>query len=369
MNYNNIFLAHFVTKQAAILHGSSGYGKSSTVQAFAREYGFRVVEKRTCYTDPIEVMLPVKNDSDKLVDFWPSRWLSELTQEDCPKTVLFLDEFNRPSSTQTFSMFTELLLDRSINGMKISDNVLILGACNLGDEDTGVMEIPDAVLKRVTNLAFVPDDTSILVNMRNKLATEALKLAPKILSKPGVPEFKLNGNPRQIDAVCSLWSAKHDDKEILDENDLAVVARGRIGLEAGNLLASTLIAIKQDIKFKLPRQCVPSTFEKISECEQNGMALEVMTMLKDQCENPKNHRNVTDYLLRYATPEVCRSIKETNLLTYTYPKDEYPVDKDGRPFKDLRAKSPTFGQEITKTGEPWHMTAIRIGKLVLKAAM
>lgn len=369
MDYNRIFLAHYVSKMSVLLHGSSGYGKSSTVYAFAKAHGFDVVEKRSCYLDPLELCLPVKIDAMKYVETWPSKWLHDLTLPDVKPTILFIDEMNRAASQQTFNMMTELLLDRSISGIKISDNVLIIGACNMASEDVAVQELPDAVLKRLTNIAFVPEDSSILANMRSKLATEVLKLSPKILSKPGIAEFNLNGNPRQIDAVCTLWTAKFEDKEILNDEDLGVVARGRCGIEIGNALASTLLMIKKDVKFRLPRTCVPSTYEKISECEQSGMALEVISMLKDQCENPKMHRGIADYMLRYATPEVCRAIKETNLLNYMYPKDEFPVDKDGKPFKDLRPSSTTYLQESIKTGETWHMTCIRIGKLTLKSAI
>lgn len=369
MDYNRIFLAHYVSKMSVLLHGSSGYGKSSTVYAFAKQHGFEVIEKRSCYLDPLELVLPVKNDAQKYVETWPSKWLYELTLPDVKPTILFIDEMNRAASQQTFNMMTELLLDRSISGIKISDNVLIIGACNMASEDVAVQELPDAVLKRLTNIAFVPEESSILVNMRNKLATEALKLTPKILSKPGVAEFNLNGNPRQIDAVCTLWTAKFEDKDILTEEDLGIVARGRCGIEIGNMLASTLLMIKKEVKFKLPRTCEPKTYEKISECEQNGMALEVISMLKDQIEDPKKHRAVADYLLRYATPEVCRAIKETNLLNYTYPKDEYPVDKDGKPFKDLRPGSKEYNQDCTKPGETWHMQCLRLGKLTLKSGV
>jgi hypothetical protein len=363
VNFSNILQAHFVTKMTAIFHGSSGFGKSSTVYAYAREFGLRVVEKRTCYVDPIEVILPVKTDAEKLVDFWPARWLHELTMKDCPPTVLFLDEFNRPASAQTFSMFTELLLDRSINGIKISENVLILGACNLDSEDTGVVEIPDAVMKRVTNLAFVPEDMDIIQNMRSKLATQALKLNPKIMAKPGIPTFRLNGNPRQVDAVCALW-----ETGLINEEELGVVARGRVGQEIGALLAGTLIAIKREDKFKLPRNCIPENYEQIAECEESGMALEVITMLKDNTEKRENHRFIADYLLRYATPEVCRAMKESN-FDYSYPKTEFAVDSKGNPFLEARAGRPDTGQPITKPGEPWALVALRIGKMQMKAKL
>lgn len=365
MRLNNILLAHFKTKLTVILHGSSGYGKSASIYSFAKDNGFQVLEKRTCYVDPIEVILPVKNDEDRLVDFWPSRWLHDLTSLDCPPTILFLDEFNRPASSQTFSMFTELLLDRSINGIKISDNVLLVGACNLSGEDTGVVDIPDAVMNRATHISFVPDDMEIISNMRSRLAQEALKVAPKIVAKPSVPQLNMRNCPRQIDAVCALFEVEREKGvPLLTDEELGIVSRGRIGLEPGNLLAGTLLAIHKKVKFKLPSTVTPKTFEQIAECEEEGMALEVITLLKDQmAADTKNARNIADYLLRYATPETCRALKEAG-LNYNYPKNEHPVDREGKPF--VHADPKKNGELVTKLGEPWPMYALRIGKLAMK---
>lgn len=368
MSYDRILFAHFLSRKSIIFHGSSGFGKSSSVYAFAKnnEFGikFEVVEKRTCYVDPLEIMLPIKNEEEKLIDAWPARWLHRLASPDCPPTILFLDEFNRPSSSQTFSLFTELLLDRSINGtIKLSDNVLIVGACNLTSEDIGVMEIPDAVLKRVTNIAFIPDEHSIISNMPSKLARETLKNNSKILDKPEVPEFALNGNARQINTVAELAEIKYNEAFVLNEDDVGIVARGRLGLEKGNLMASAIFDVRNKKKFRLPREVKPENFEQIFECEDNGLALEVITLLKDAAANESNHRNIADYLLQYATPEVVRAVKETNLVLYSYPKDEYPLDKNGKPYVEQRKTSKEFGKPIKKTGEPWQLIAVRIGKI------
>jgi hypothetical protein len=134
-----------------------------------------------------------------------------------------------------------------------------------------------------------------------------------------------------------------------------------LGLEKGNLLTSAIFAVRTNKKMKLPRAVNPDTFEDIFECEDNGMALEVITLLKDAAESETNHRNVADYLLRYATPEVVRAVKETNLVNYTY--DQYPVDKNGKPFVDQRESSKDFGKPIKRTGEPWQLVAIKIGKI------
>jgi len=355
MDLNNILMAHFISKQTLILHGSSGYGKSETIKAFIRKNGFKLLEKRTCYVDPIEVLLPVKNDKDQLVDFWPSRWLKMLT-ETTENYTLFLDEFNRPASSQTFNMFTELLLDRSINGMKISDTVLIVGACNLESEDTGVVSIPNAVMNRATHILFAPTELEIRTNMRSELAREVIKTLGnigKIMDKPGVADFRMNACPRQVDSVCALW-----ETGVMNFEELAIVARGRIGLEKGNTLSTAIQAIASKEKFKMPSTVSPKTFERIFECEeQDGLRIEVISLLKDQ---PKeNAENVALYLLRYASPETCRALHGSG-FSFMFPKA--PTDKNGQPFFNaFKGDTP-----VTDSNAPWQLIAIYTKKLAEK---
>lgn len=364
MKLHNIFLAHCKTGLPIILHGSSGFGKSSAIYEFGRTVGFRIVEKRTCHVDPVEIMLPSRNEEEKVVEFWPARWLHELTNPDCPPTILFFDEFNRPSSQQTFSLFTELFLNRSIDGIKLSDNVYLFGAVNLSSEDTGVMEIPNAVMNRATHIIWAPDQIDIITNMQSKTAQAALKMNSKIVKTPTIPDLVLDNCPRQIDATCFLW-----ETGLLNEEELSIVAQGRVGKEAGALLAGILIKLKRDEEFRLPQALTETNFEQVSAAEQEGMMIEVCNLLKDVLSKPEGnpmYRLVADYLLQYATPETCRSL-QTSGFHYTYPAKEYPLDKAGKPFLDLK-EGGNYKKPIYEANMPWQFYAIHINKLVPKVS-
>lgn len=359
--FDNIFLAHHRTKLPLILWGSSGYGKSSTVKGFCQRQNYRLVDKRTVFIDPLEIQLPVKNETEQVVDLWPARWLHELCKSNEP-TVLFLDELNRPNSLQTLNMLTQLLLDRELNGIRLPENVLVIAAGNLDTEDTGVQELPDAVINRLTHLVFAPDEFEIMGNMQSKLAQEALKLNPKIVGKPGLPELKLKNCPRQIDAAVQLW-----ETELLNEEELALVCRGRLGNESGNILASTLIQIKRKEEFKLPRKVLPEVFEKISQCEQEGMIIEIVSLFKSELQAhegkrtlKKLERHISDYLLQYGSPELARSMQEAK-FAFRYDQNEFPVDKNNNPFKDMRPDKDEC--EVKDTGLPWQLYALKLGKL------
>lgn len=359
--FDNIFLAHHRTKLPLILWGSSGYGKSSTVKGFCQRHSYRLVDKRTVFIDPLEIQLPVKNETEHVVDLWPARWLHELCKSNEP-TVLFLDELNRPNSLQTLNMLTQLLLDRELNGIRLPENVLVIAAGNLDTEDTGVQELPDAVINRLTHLVFAPDEFEIMGNMQSKLAQEALKLNPKIVGKPGLPELKLKNCPRQIDAAVQLW-----ETELLNEEELALVCRGRLGNESGNILAGTLIQIKRKEEFKLPRKVLPELFEKISKCEQEGMIIEIVSLFKSELQThegkrtlKKLERHISDYLLQYGSPELARSMQEAK-FAFRYEQNEFPLDKNNNPFKDMRPEKE--GVEVKDTGLPWQLYALKLGKL------
>lgn len=204
-SYDNIFSAHFRTLSTVILWGSSGFGKSSLVRDFAKRNGFNVLEKRSCYVDPLGVVLPHKNLDKGVVEFLPADWLKALIDADTP-TILFLDEFNRPASLQTLNLFTELLLDRSIDGMKISDKVLIVAGANLSEEDTGVtQEIPVAVMNRATHIVHAPSHADVCKHMVTETARAVVAQVPTLVRKPGIPELHVENCPRQIDAACQMW--------------------------------------------------------------------------------------------------------------------------------------------------------------------
>lgn len=367
-NYFNIFEAHRVAKKALMLHGSSGYGKSSTIYAYAKKAGLHVIEKRTCYIDPMDIKIPKLVEEDKVVDFWPARWLKQLCGAQCEPTILFLDEFSRPASAQTFAMFTELLLDRAIDGVKLNPNVMILGATNIESEDIGVVPIPDAVLKRLTNIVFAPTELEITLNMRSEMAKKLLLHTPSVLSKPGIAEFNLNGCPRQIDDVCELW-----ETELLTEDDLHIVAKGRLGLERGSSAASSIISLSRNLEQRLPPACLPEHFGKLIEYQNQGGVIEIGGFLKSEALDTDKIRHVCDFLLQHGSKELVRMVKDDKscgVTHYTYAKDQPPLTAEGKPYT-YHATHAKAGQEIvnlSNEGHLWIYWAVSSGAISAMAA-
>lgn len=348
-NYSNIFLAHYLTKQAVLLHGSSGSGKSATVKALASfsptkeqikkhpqlaelKNGFKVVEKRLCYLDSLTVTLPVKDDDKKVVSTYVAEWIQDLV--DCNEpTVLFLDEFNRPANDTSFHLLTELLLDRRINNHKISDKVLIIGAANLSSEDVGVKEIPDATINRLTNLFHLPSDAEQRKHHVFDINRKILTIEPKLHTKHGMPEINLKNNERQRDSVAALA-----ETGVLNEEEIGVVARGRLGVEFGTMWTSRYFQIKREQESLLPSKLTKETFQQLSNLEQKGMIIEVQNFLMDSFKESPEF--VAEYMVKYANSETCRALWSNEEI------NSYDISKASLPEEIANHKNMIKGDKV-----------------------
>jgi len=321
MKYNTIFLAHYVARKPIILHGSSGSGKSSCVKALEgliptkeqikkqpelnevkKSGGFKVFEKRLCFLDSLSVILPIKNDKDKVIDLYIAKWIKDLSPENCTEpTVLFLDEFNRPANQTSFHIMTELLLDRRIDGHKISDNVLIVAAANLASEDVGVVEVPNATLQRLTNIFHVPSDAEQRLHHKYDLNRKILQRVPALHSKYGVPEVHLENCGRQRDVAAQLV-----ETGLLNREEIGLCARGLLGMEFGTMWAEACFQELDSVERKLPVTLTEESFTQLKKLEEGGMIIEVSNFLADFKE--KSPKLVALYLIEHALPETCRAL-------------------------------------------------------------
>jgi hypothetical protein len=357
MKHLGLLRAHRLAKKVAMFWGSSGWGKTQTVKQYCREEKLDLVMRNAVYLDPLNSWLPREDKERNVIVDVPHEWVQQVLTTTKP-TALFLDELTRCRSVQIMNMLTELILERTFNGHPISEHVQIICATNLYDEDNGLVEIPDAVMNRMTHIIFAPETFEATANMRTALGRQILTQQPAVLRIPGIPELPLDGNPRQIDEIVDLW-----ETEALSEEDLRTVCCGRVGKEKGVVVAATILDIVKKREMALPAALTPADFEKVMRIEAAGMGIEVVNLLRSTLENDKTEekkaarRIVSDYLIQCATPETCRAM-QTAKFYFLYPASVLPHEMDGSPIKNV------LNERELKPGMPTQYYLLAKKKLV-----
>jgi len=136
--------------------GKHGIGKSQVVEQVAKSlnYGFRNV--RCSQIDPVELIgYPNKKQEEitypdgskeliEYLDYSPPKWFVEALRGNY---VIFLDELNRAKKDVQQAVF-ELVNERTLNGRKLPDSVLIVAACNPSLDKYDTIEFDDALVDR-----------------------------------------------------------------------------------------------------------------------------------------------------------------------------------------------------------------------------
>ena len=358
LNYNKILVAHYKTKLPLMLWGSSGFGKTSLVKAYAKKYDFDLQILHAQYLDPLALFIPSTSEMKDLgfVKMYPAEVLHQIFHCN-KKTILFLDELTR-AREETFNILTELLLERSIFGYRVPASVQIIAASNFSEEDSGVRELPDAVLQRMTHIVHAPEPIETIGFIQNALIKELLIEDTHLISRPSrFPIYDLlRACPRQLDACGTLAT------QGLQGDELMAVCRGRIGLESGTEVACRLEMKLSSAKKNLPQRLLPEEYHRVARIESQGGVLEVVQFLREQVKNPELHEYLAQYLLEFASPESCRALQ---IYGFTY-QFQGQVRKSNGDFFTQKNYGSELAPNITAAGKPWQWYAARMGKMVTR---
>ncbi len=355
MDYSKIFTAHCRTRQALMLWGSSGYGKSSLIYEFARRRNLQLEVLHAQYLDPLALFIPGTSEMSRqgYAKFYPSESVYRILNAK-EKTLLFLDELTR-AREDTLNILTEILLERRVFGHSIPHNVFIFAASNFAEEDAGVRELADAVMQRMTHLVHAPDPKGSLTHLQSSLAQKALQAGKNLIAKPGSYPIldRLRPSPRQIDACGRLAEAGLVGEELLE------VCRGRVGIEAGTELAFALIRQLEGKSMPLPEAISEKEFLSLAQLEQNGNVIEVIEFLRGQTRHIDRKDQVAAYLLMHAKPEVCRAMQ---LSGFQHQLSNIPTQANGLKLCYVNPQTADL-VPFERPGKPWQWYAVKLGKL------
>jgi len=113
-----------------LIEGKAGIGKSSSVKSWAERNGFEIIDIRLINYDIGDIVLKIPKEN-KLNNAY-AEWLIRLATTKEP-VILLLDEVDKaPPYIQR--MAYQIILDREVEGLKLSDNVLIVAIQNTSQD-------------------------------------------------------------------------------------------------------------------------------------------------------------------------------------------------------------------------------------------
>jgi len=119
-----------------LIEGRSGIGKSSIVKQFAEKNNFEVIDIRMINYTVGDLVLKVPEE-DKLKNLY-NEWLIKLSKTEKP-VILLLDEIDK-AEPGIQRLAYQIILDREVEGLKISNNVFIIAIQNT-EEDGAFFDI------------------------------------------------------------------------------------------------------------------------------------------------------------------------------------------------------------------------------------
>jgi hypothetical protein len=356
-NLDKIMVAHYKAKTPLLLWGPSGFGKTSYINSFGQRKGLAVKILHAQYLDPLSIFIPdTKNmKADGSFKMYPAAFLKEIFDAKKP-TILFLDELTR-AREDTFNILTEMLLDREIFGHKIPPCVLMIGASNFAEEDTGVKELPDAVIQRLTHIYYAPTQEQTLNGFQSPKAKTFFTRFPGQIPKLD-PDFvppifdRIKRNPRNLETIIKLMEANN-----LKGNDLLAVCRGRLGYREGTDLYYLLTSDSLDLDF--PENFTMANLDTFVKIEKSGDISFILNLMK----NPICHKEAAaTYLVYYASPTVAQAAKNIN---FDFRFKEAPINPSTKNPGIQYTRPDGSKAEFAGMGLSWTVYCALLGKVTL----
>ena len=224
-----------------LIRGKHGIGKSAVAYQTAAKLGLPVVEQRASQMTEGDLLgLPSKEETEingiSAAKLTPFSWLIRACTE---PVVLFLDEIDR-ATTEVRQGFFQLGDSRQINGWKLHEGTIVIGAVNGGPQGDGqylVSDMDPAELDRWTVYDVAPDVEDWLEWAKNEgdvhsIILDFVRDNHQHLEFGGVFEPGVVYPTRRSWKRLSVAAKSLLDDEDADSVVLFLLATGFIGTEA-----------------------------------------------------------------------------------------------------------------------------------------
>ncbi len=166
-----------------LIKGAPGIGKTDIIKQACTRLNANLIISHPVVSDPVDYKgFPYVIDNE--AHFLPFGDLNQLIQADSP-TVYFMDDLGQaPAAVQAAAM--QLLLERRINGHKVSDQVTFLAATNRKTDRAGVSGMLEPVKSRFVSIVELEPDVDDWIRwaIKGKLPAELIafiRFRPKLL--------------------------------------------------------------------------------------------------------------------------------------------------------------------------------------------
>lgn len=197
-------------KLPILLTGAPGIGKTAIIKGAAKKAGANIIMMHPVVSDPTDFKgLPFRK-SENEAGFLPYKQLKDITDAK-ELTVVFIDDIGQ-SAVSVQAALMQLLLERKINDIKVSDNVVFIAATNRRSDKAGVSGILEPVKSRFASIIDLDvniDDWcewAVSENLPIELIS-FIRFRPQMLNNfEATKEIKNSPNPRTIENVGKLFS-------------------------------------------------------------------------------------------------------------------------------------------------------------------
>ena len=292
-------------KEPIMLVGSPGCGKTELVKQACKATKNKLVIMHPVVSSPTDFKgLPFLSSDGESADFMPYGDLKILVDAK-EKTVFFLDDLGQ-SSASVQAACMQLILERKLNGHKISDNITFISATNRTTDRAAVTSVLEPLKSRniVIELDISVDDW-VDWAMKNKMPETIIsfvRFKPDSITKFVPSKHIVNtSSPRTVATVGRLINMGIPEDCLLDIITGAAGAGFAIEYIAFSNVYGSIPTFAEILRN--PKTCkMPSTVDE---------KYAISGMISYNASNAKTFDMVMDYIYRLPIEFQVQIVKET----------------------------------------------------------
>ena len=192
---------HFEQKQAVMIWGDSGIGKSELSDQLAAATARKKFDFRLNIREPVDMRgIPVPNMKTRTTDWFVPGELPKMDGSEGP-SLLVLDEINT-GTMQMMAVAMQLVLDRRVGDYVLPDNCVILALGNRSKDSRAVVQMPKPLRNRFAHYTMVVDLPAWVEHcVRSNLPPEIIafiRFRPDYLCRQPLGDENAYASPRSV---------------------------------------------------------------------------------------------------------------------------------------------------------------------------